>query len=127
MTPKSWPDNPYYRLIDCVIHNHLEEARILIPQCDCTQESSYLLQLASCHGHEKMFDLLYPFSNPHAALDSLISDNNKDIARGEDPSLYVFGETLLRERVAMEQLHENLTTATATNESRAPYQGSRKI
>ncbi len=125
MTPTSWPDNLYYRLMDCVIHNELEEARILIPQCDCTQENSYLLQLASCHGHQQMFDLLCPFSDPHAALDSLISDNRKDIADGADPALYVFGETLLREYVAMEQLHQSLTTAT--NESNAQQPRARKI
>lgn len=108
------PDNiQYCLLIDCVIHNDLEGARILIPQCDCAQQNSYLLQLASCHQHQEMFDLLYPLSNAQEALDDLSADNTKDIANGADPEVYLFGEILLRERLAMEQMHANLTEAAS--------------
>lgn len=103
----------YCLLIDCVIHNDLEGARTLIPQCDCAQQNSYLLQLASCHGHQEMFNLLCPVSDIQVAFDDLIADNAKEIAQGADPNLYVFGETLLRERLVMEQTHAKLIEATS--------------
>lgn len=106
-----WPNEIYSELTDYVIHNNLEQARLFIPHCDCKHDNSYLLQLASCHGHQEMFDLLYPLSDPRAALDALIADNSEAIACGIDPDVCAAGETLLRERLAVEDTHQNLTQA----------------
>lgn len=61
-----------------VRNNNYDMVEVLLPYCNPLVENSLALQYASAAGFAKIFDLLYPLSNPTEALKSI----NERIALG---------------------------------------------
>ena len=74
---------------------------LLLPRADPCYDNSAALKFATVRGNQKIFDLLYPMSNPHAAL-VVLQEKWKD-----QPHLW----SMLEERIRRD-LHATLDMAT---------------
>lgn len=93
-------------LEDAAYGGSVEAVRMLLKHADPLANRSSALRWASYVGHQGVFDLLYPISDPQAALDTMKEENDGPAPR-----------RLLEERLEIERLKGVLTGETQHNEN----------
>lgn len=98
------PDEIGYALGDAASEGRLEVVQYLIPLCDLKANESHPLQMACIGGNTSMIEYLYPFSDPHVALEEL-----KKIEKIDTPAV-VFLRQLIENERQNARLHEQINS-----------------
>ena len=83
----------------------LDIIKLLLPYADAKAHHSQALQLADAAGHEDLFNLLYPLSDPEAAMQAILT-------RGQPLWNKTPGYSLLKKRLIIDREKSVLSACT---------------